>query len=336
MGNERTKASNMGAEIWIPDTPPHPITIYVDETYLDQKSGLIQVGLPVPDAGDREFKKAVDVMREQFPRFQHAEFKAGKLKGRNAEPYRKFLKYLINLLGAISDQSDLRGVVTIEAARRFSGDEYELLLREVNKTFAILKIETPVGPEFARQVGWLRRNFDYLCGSPIKNPFRVMVDEKHSNAEESSSVKPTLSPQLGAWVWWEHWKHLTTILNCLLRRARKARWTPQFTEFRFENSEKSLYLQAADLLANLFYNALSFEKGIRTETTRLKNDILRTVYDSPFEAHLLDALDVVMRTDVKGDVHDLLVLRDEKFSGRMTLLPQPVVEEPPMEITIQR
>ena len=86
---------------------------------------------------------------------------------------------------------NLRGVVTIEATARFSGDEYRLLLGAIRKAFAKTNVETRVGPEFAEQVGWLRRNFDYLCRSPIKNHFRVIVDEKHSHVTLTAPVAMT-------------------------------------------------------------------------------------------------------------------------------------------------
>jgi hypothetical protein len=311
----------MAEEIWIPDSPPDRITIYVDETYFDKGSGLIQVGLPVPDSGDSEFKKAVDLMRAEFPRFQHTEFKAGKLDEKNAPVYTRFLKLVINLTGIIGDQSYLRAVVTVEAAERSEGDEHKLLLRSVEEAFSTLHIESAVGPEFARQIGWLRRNLDHLCRSPIQNPFRVLVDEKYRDAAECQSLKPALSPTLGIGLWWEHWKHLTSMLNVALGRARRKTWMPNFTEFRFEKDKNSIYLQAADLLSNLFYNGLKFDKGIRSEKTPLKNDVLRTVYDSPFEPRLLDALEVVTRIDKTGKAYDLLILKDSTFSGRMTLKP---------------
>ena len=118
------KDRNMGtADIWVPDSPPDQITIYVDETYFDQDSGLIQAGLPVPDSGDREFQKAVKEMRAEFPRFQQPGFKAGKLNESNAKAYTKFLKYVINLLGLVGDGGELRAVVTVEATGRSAGWE---------------------------------------------------------------------------------------------------------------------------------------------------------------------------------------------------------------------
>jgi hypothetical protein len=91
------------ADTLVPDIAADHITIYVDETYFDQGSGLIQVGLPIPDSGHREFQRAVGEMREEFRRFQHTEFKAGKLNESNAKVYTKFLKYVINLLGLVGD-----------------------------------------------------------------------------------------------------------------------------------------------------------------------------------------------------------------------------------------
>ena len=75
----------MSADIWTPDSPPDQIGIYVDETYFDQNSGLIQVALPAPKSADAEFKKAVAAMVAGSPRFQHKEFKASQLNERNAE-----------------------------------------------------------------------------------------------------------------------------------------------------------------------------------------------------------------------------------------------------------
>jgi hypothetical protein len=130
----------MAADIWVPENPPDQITIDVDETYFDQNSGLIQVGLPVPDSGDREFRKAVDAMRAEFPRFQRTEFKAGKPNESNDKVYAKFLKYVINLLGLVGDGSELRAVVTVEAAGRSAGSERDFILKAVTRAFENLKI----------------------------------------------------------------------------------------------------------------------------------------------------------------------------------------------------
>jgi hypothetical protein len=311
----------MPVEIWTPPRPPDDITIYIDETYFDMNSGLIQVGLPVPYGCKAGFEEAIAKLRADNPHVQIAEFKAGKVHAGNATVYGKFLQYVINIAGAVGEQTPLRPVISVESMKVSTGNEYDWVLRQVTGAFQKQGINNaPASNEFARQALWLWRYMKNICPQQVGNPFQIIVDEKYRDATECRSLKPVIMPH-GMVVWWEHWKHLTSFLNTLLSNVKPRRWTPRITEFRFESSKNSLYLQAADLLANIFYNAMKFEKGIVNPNTKLKHDLFQSVMDGPLDPALLNDLAVTTRTDKNGVQHECLVVSGDSLKGKMVLSP---------------
>jgi len=307
-------------DIWTPPHVPELITIYIDESYFDRNTGLIQAAIPVPAGYVKAFQSRVAELRDQNPHFHSQEFKGGKITKGNAGVYKKFLRDAMNLSAIISDNSPLRTVITVESTQSSRSNEYQWVLDQVTGAFHELGIDhAPTSQEFARKVVWLWRYLKDICCRPVKNSFRVIVDEKYRDADECRSLKPTLNTN-GVVIRWPHWKHLTNFLNTLLKEMRPKHWAPHVAEFRFEKSQGSLFLQAADVLANIFYNAMKYGKGIVDDNTTLKYELFRSFMDGPLDSRLLNELDVTTRADSHGIVHKCLVCANPALKCSMRLI----------------
>src|SRR4051812_44166942 len=121
----------MSVDIWTPPHAPDDIAVYVDETYFDMNSGLIQVGLPVAAGCKAGFEEAVTKLRANNPHIKIAEFKAGKVHAGNAKVYGKFLQYVVNVATSVGEQTPLRPVISVESMKVSTGDEYDWVLQQV-------------------------------------------------------------------------------------------------------------------------------------------------------------------------------------------------------------
>lgn len=272
---------------------PSLITVYVDETYFDGQTGLIQTAFPiVSDHYESEVVAAIKkLVKESKPGITINEFKASQLSAGNEPVYRGFLQRCVNAAAIQGDQSPLRPAVTFEAAQRYQGSDFDWVRDQV--TGALKKIgvtgEDYLAGEFSRQVLWIWRHFGQVLEQPVGNPFAFIFDNKYSYAQKCRSLKPVEVPG-GVFIFHEFGKVLTSFANTMLPRMEPKRSFPWIERFGYGFSQDNFLLQGCDLISNLFYNSIRYAKGLVNGTTTLKDTLLRSMMAGlAYPAELLDA-----------------------------------------------
>ena len=119
-------------------------------------------------------------------------------------------------------------------------------------------------------------------------------------------------------VLWEGWKFWTSFASTLLEKMDPKKWFPKIARFAYGFSQDSYLLQACDLMANLVYNALKYELGVRSGVVKLKRQMLdRVMPDFGVDADLKQALEI----SSSKDGTQLVCAKMPSFSGCFQLEP---------------
>jgi len=276
------------------------ITIYVDETYLDD-GGEIQAGVPIPAGCETAFDEAVDSLLRGPPRQQLKWFHGQRLRSRNQSAFQGFLQYGTNVCALVGEATPLRPVVTLRGPQ--AGAENLQWLRTQVEPAAKSHAVLPDGlfSEIVKQSLWIHEIVRKVCPVPVPNPFRLVFDNKHRYAKEMNQPRTVLSD--GMLTTLKAGRICTAILNVILRTLARDEWCPRISSVAFLDDKASRPLQLADLLCNLTYNALLYEKGCRTDKMTLKHSVLRAVLPASTPVEILEKLDVVDGNLVCSDQH---------------------------------
>ena len=297
------------------------IVVYVDETYFGNQTGVIQAAIPIQKDLEKVFDDSVKKLLEKYPSNKIQEFKASKISKGNRVIYEIFLQRIINVNASIGDQSSLRPIVTVEGIDRHNDINNVTFINAVTDQLAKHAItdEPQLGKEFSRQVWWLYRFFEKICQSQIANEFEFVFDNKHQYAQKCLDYKAVILPNRIP-ILRRRWEVLSSIANIILKEMHKPpKWFPKISKFTFNYSENNYFLQSCDLFANLFYNALKYESGIRNKTVELKRDMLQCVIPSiNFDRRLVSALEI----GVLNNSYKEVFFKDKKLSGCFRLSPE--------------
>jgi hypothetical protein len=326
-GGSRERADPMPHLPPISPSPPKPMMVFVDETFFHSQTGVIQVGIPFPSYLEHLFNRdAADIIKGS--RQPISEFKASQISKGNAEVYKKFLELILRKSGMLHEQVDLHPIVTFESYTAHAVYDAGKITRVVSqawKNLNVCDVDPHFVAEFSRQVAWINCFFEKILPNTIPNPFIFVFDNKHSYAQECQSVKRIFLPS-GIATLKKQGELLVYAANAVLASLANGRSFPRVSQFNFEHSGNKYFLQAADLVCNLSYNWINYEKGIRTVVTELKHDMLQEVMPAfQLPSKLLDALEV--KVDKHGD-KKLLWRNSEEHRGVLTLFAGSVPSAP--------
>lgn len=298
----------------------NPISVYVDETYLDDRSGVIQSAFCLPKKNLSNFESAVDALKPLYPGiFPAIEFKGSSLSHGNLPVYREFLNIVCGFSTQISDKSPLRTIITIESKSRLEDKNFDWILNQLKSASSALNVTAKNLDHFltesARQIWWIYRFSDKFCTSPIANEFIFVFDNKQQYGQMCRSDFDLIHPQLGP-VKWNGGKLISsyakTLLNALGKREGKA--IPKVDSFDFGFSTTTRPLQACDLLSNLFFNTLKGELGFASPIVSLKHSLFAGLGSGPLPNALYVDLDVAT-----ANGQDLLIATGNRFGGCIQL-----------------
>jgi hypothetical protein len=292
------------------------IYVYVDETYLDDRSGLIQSAFCLPKNNHSGFELAVDALKATHPAiFPPVEFKGSSLSQGNVAVYRDFLAIAFNHIGQVSDKSPLRTITTIESLGRLEDKNFAWIYDHLKGAAANLRVTAHnldyFLKESARQLWWIFRFIDKICTSPIPNEFIFVFDNKQRYGQMCRSTFDLVHPTLGP-VKWSGGKLISSFARTLLSTLGKneGKWMPIIRGFDFGFSSTQRQLQVSDLISNLFFSSLKGELGFVSEAVTLKHGLFMSFMSGRLANELYSDLNV---TAVSGN--DQLVATGTKFGG---------------------
>lgn len=278
----------------------HPARVYADESYGDDNSFVVQTAVALP-AGNAEdaFNEILEAKIAENPRFDREEFKAKGLSGKNQYVFQWFLQQAINVLGEVAERTPCRTLVTIDAADKYRTEVYHRLYDQLKGSLGDIgypDAEIGEARDFIRQVIWLHARLPRLVPPAGAGRVELYFDEKYR-------MDLSFKEEVAAWVprgearvrfEEERWKAYTRLLRILLRVLPTTREFPEVASFTYVNSKSSYLIQAADLLSNLTLNAIRHRMGVTDDKTRMKYDMLCSVFsDDPIPGDLLAAFAVV-------------------------------------------
>lgn len=277
----------------------HPARVYVDESYGDDQSFLVQTAISLP-AGNAElaFYDILNRKIAESPKFTRAEFKAGSLDEKNRSVYEWFLQQAINVLAAISDKTPCRTVISIDSMAKYKSDIYTRLYATLKGS--LHDIGYPAGEieearEFIRQVIWLHARLPDLVPAAGAGNVELYFDKKYRLDQKFEEEVAAWVPRGAARVLKKEkrWKTYTRLLNILFKVLPTTRAFPTVSVFTYIDSRSNYLVQAADLLSNLMLNAIRHRMGATNPRTEMKYKMLRAVMDAePVHAGLLKSLTV--------------------------------------------
>ena len=263
--------------IFVPAKKLDPVLVFIDETYLPDRTAFVQAAVAFTRQAYEALiaPKCRGLLRKLGS--DAKEFKGSNLTKGNKAIYKQFLERVTQVSGAIAERAPIRAVISVDAAEPYAGKNFGSINGEVSKAlgaYGITDIPKCVS-EFSRHMLWLHNHLPKVIPEGLRNELIVAFDNQHKYAEELRTPRavglvnqhPILRPLSDL---------LTPFANTLLQGALKPATGPvRVQKFDFLWSEDSFGVQAADLLANLMYNALRYENGFRDQKTKLKRDILR-------------------------------------------------------------
>lgn len=281
-------------------TDDHPARMYIDESYGDDETFLIQTAIGVP-AGNAEHtftQILVDKIAAE-PNFARQEFKAGRLAANNRHVYQWFLQQVINVLAEISDRTPISTIVAIDSTANYKTDVYNRLYSMLRGSFDDIgypSTEIDLARDFIRQVIWLHARLTEMFPASGAGDIEIYFDKKYrldQAFEETVTIWVPTRAGRRLRITEQRWRTYTRLFCLLLQALPSIRSFPTVSKFTYIDSKASHLIQAADLLSNLTLNAIKYRMGITNDLIKMKYDMLCSVLDSdPIAPELLTSLTV--------------------------------------------
>jgi len=278
----------------------HTARAYIDETYGDDRSFLIQAAFAIP-AGNAEtvFSEILETKIADNPRFDRSEFKGGDTSAKNRYIFQWFFQQTVNIIAEIADETPVRTIIAVDSTQKYNSDIYDKMKQQMEGSFKDLGYpasEIEVARDFIRQFIWLHARLTSLLPADGIGDVELYFDKKYR-------LEVQFEEALSAWVpkgktrlllIETRWKAYTRLFRNLLRVVPTVQNFPQVTKFTYIDSRSNYLIQAADLLTNLTLNAIRHRMGITNDLIKLKYEMLCSMMESdPIEAELLNSFTVV-------------------------------------------
>jgi len=269
----------MKNNILVPKTEPVPMLVFVDETYLLDRTGFLQSAMPIPlnIYSQQLVPQSSDLLRQLGQ--DAKEFKGSAVKAGNANIYRQFLAAFINVSAHISDHAPVFPIVAVDASGIYSGKNYDWVYKNVTGGLANMGIhdEDQLAAEFSRQVLWIYNHYKKITNLKLTNELLLCFDNKHQYAERMQALRAMTNDKLIAPTLWQLEDAMRSFANTLFANLDPKIPIPRIDRFQFRWSPLEFGLQAADLLCHLIYCGIKHEMGIADDNTQLKAGILKEV-----------------------------------------------------------
>lgn len=271
-------------EIFVPvEDEPTKILVFVDESYLQGETGKLQGAIAV---SSRDYGQALHVGHRnelQLLGSGAKEFHGSRLSAGNKATYLRFIRSFIDHASALSDISDIRSIVSVDAAAPYNEGNFQWAVNQISGAFNNLAVLADVHlvEEFARQVLWLSNHLQYIVPTQYNNDLVIIFDNRHRFAQLCRHYQAIQVRNLPVYVLRETYKNLTSFANTLLANIKpEVRW-PRIKELRTSWSQKECGLQASDVLVNAVHGALRYEMGIQGPVETLRHDFVQEFIPGP-------------------------------------------------------
>ncbi len=291
------------SNLYLPNTLHPRLLVFIDEVYLGNKTGFLQSAIVVPE--DFYLKTIIPnsgpLLASLGPKTK--EFKGNSIKPNNLKTYTKFLNNFISIIAALNEKSGIRAVVTVEHNDRYKQLGSEVLENNLFNALRSLRANisddeyNEIYSELARQTIWMHSYFDRIFGSKFTNEILLHFDNKQNFSALLSKLHSVCIPNLG----YGNLIGATRIVKHLLNSYNKLKsknTLPLIEEISFIESEMEFGLQAADILAHLFFEKLRNALGIVTKGSNAKQKILDEIIPTlQFDSNFLAAFSKIQLSD---------------------------------------
>lgn len=307
--------------ILLPKKKPPSIDVFIDETYLLNRSGLLQSAIPIQrDVYEEKLKPFCRDLLQRLGKGAR-EFKGSAIKNGNKDIYLAFLQAFVNEVANVADQWPLFPIISIDAMEVYSGPMFDSINGNVRGALKNLGIsnEDQLVAEFSRQILWLHIHFKKITQLNLENDFILNFDNKHRYAESCGTNRFVTHRYLRASVSVKLENLLKSMAQTLIAKIEPRIAMPRIGGFRFQWSSNEFGLQAADLLCHLVYNRLKYEMGIVNANTELKSQILWEV----MPCNIIDpALRALMKVTRDNEGKDAVLCLDKELRSTIQILPK--------------
>jgi hypothetical protein len=305
--------------ILVPEKPLEPLQIFVDETFVLDRSGFLQAAFLVPRNVYDE--AIVPPSRELLAKLgpEAKEFKGSAIKPGNVRIYREFLHRFVNVSALVADNAPLYPTVSLDGMGAYIGQQFDCVQFNVVGALNNLGIKDAdkLAGEFSRQMLWLHRHLPTIAPRGFRNDAILVFDAKYLHAEQSQAQRFFTADGLIAPAVWTLEKALTSCANTLLSDERsdlRIENIGRVVGFRFRRSPEEFGLQAADVLSHLIYSALRDAMGISDANTSCKVQLLHEVMPVfSIDDDLRSCLSVLTGPDGRPDVQIINATMRSRF-----------------------
>lgn len=131
--------------IYVPIKNPQDIYVFIDETYLLNKSAFLQSAIPIPaNLYQQELIGESHSLLNSLGT-QAKEFKGSKIRPGNVSTYRDFLRLWINACAIVGDQVTLYPIVSFGSQSSYEGSDVDQMKSKIES--ALTSIQSSVHPE---------------------------------------------------------------------------------------------------------------------------------------------------------------------------------------------
>ena len=289
--------------IYVPIKKSQDIYVFIDETYLLNKSAFLQSAIPMP--ANLYQQELIEESRNLLNSLgTHAkEFKGSKIRSGNVSIYRDFLRLWINACARVGNQVTLYPIVSFGSQSSYEGSDVDQMKSEIESALTSIQcsVHSELLDEVCRQTKWMIHHFHKVAPSSFTNKMILYFDNKHRYAQLMRDPRAVVGNNSKI-VFWKTEEIIRNLLNTImpnltLNLTPKYR-IPNLERFIFTWSTEEFGLQAADVLSHLIYSGIRYEMGIQDATTVTKKELLEE-FISDFEID--DALRAILTTGTSNE-----------------------------------
>ena len=268
--------SNAG--VLVPKRRLAPIHVFVDETFLGDRTGIMHGAFVLPQDTYAEY--FVPQCQEILKHFGAEEFKGSAIKRGNVQHFERFLDVVFTIVEKLASlDSPVHSAISMDGMGIYSSPQFDNLFSNVQGAATKMGIENHdrFCAEFARQMLWVHLHLPKIAPHGFKNEVAFTFDNKYRYAESSKHD-----------IWVDHESLLcattTNLKNTMTSMAKtllSARQSvirnskvSKVCSYEVVKSDQEFGVQAADVLSHLFYTAIAKKMGVEQKHTQTKVDLL--------------------------------------------------------------
>ena len=296
--------------IYVPIEKSQDIYVFIDETYLLNKSAFLQSAIPMP--ANLYQQELIEESRNLLNSLgTHAkEFKGSKIRSGNVSIYRDFLRRWIDVCAMVGNQVTLYPIVSFGSQSSYEGSDVAQMKSVIESALTSIQpsvhssVHSELLDEVCRQTKWMIHHFHKVAPSSFTNKMILCFDNKHRYAQLMRDHRAVVGNNSKIDFWGTE-KMIRTLLNIIMSNSPKYK-IPTLDQFIFTWSTEEFGLQAADVLSHLIYSCIRYEMGIQDAITTTKKELLKEfIPDFEIDDALRAILTVGTNNEGKRDIECL-------------------------------